>query len=444
MSSSDVVSALSGVLVENAKRYFDHAISTKAPLANGEILPIEDTEGESYTFIAADLATGSTQLATDGSARPKPVARTPAKGAEAFPATVTTTLSLGRLAKLGKMSTEKMGQLLDFKLKTAAIDCAKTLERGLHGWAVNPQASATWSGTGSTDTVTVSFEDITGFEPGMIVDFEDDSANLSYRIHATAVTPTAKGSFSGKVAGTVAFKNDVVDPATGSAANLGSTGITTSDVFRVAGYQAGFGGADTKVTALVSFDDICGTGASSSLHGVDPATEVASWLGYRDNVAGPYTQEASLAFMNFLMQRGDVYPDVAIVPNQIAAAHAAAAGVRGTGFGHMSAVSTDPSVERSIDSKMDKYGNINSARMEINGAAAIVSPLAPATKIRFCNKEFTKLFRWTEIEPEEDGNGKPYHVDHDNLGVLVFMSGDIQLVTERRSSCGEMYGITSL
>jgi hypothetical protein len=81
--------------------------------------------------------------------------------------------------------------------------------------------------------------------------------------------------------------------------------------------------------------------------------------------------------------------------------------------------------------------------MNMNGAELIVSPLAPATKVRLCNSEHTKLIRWTEIEPEMDGN-KPYHVDHDNVGILVFMSGDMQLVTERRNSVGEIYGITSL
>ncbi len=442
MASSDVLSAFSSVLIENAKRYFDHAINDEAPLANGEILSIEDYEGENFTFLTAERATGATVLTLDGGLRPKPVAKTPAKG-EAVPATVTTTLSMGRLAKLAKLSTGAMGQLLDFKLKTASSDCASTLERGLHGWSVNPQAAATWSGTGATDTVTVSFEDVTSFEPGMICDFEDDSANLSYRIAVTAVTASAVGAFSSKVAGTVSFINSVVSPVTGAAVALGSTAVATGDDFRPAGYQAGFGGADTKITNLVSFDDICGAGATADLHGI-ATSEVSSWVGHRDNLNNVYTQEASLAFMEFLRQKGKVYPDIAIVPNQIMAAHAAAAGVRGTGFGHMSAVAIDASVQRPLAGKMDKYGDLGSAKLEMNGAAAIVSPLAPATKIRFCNSKFTKLIRWTEIEPETDGSGKPYPIDHDAVGVLVFMSGDLQLVTERRNSVGEIYGITSL
>jgi hypothetical protein len=441
MASSDILSAFSSVLVENAKRYFDHAINDEAPLANGEILSIEDTEGENYTFLAADRATSATVLTTDGGLRPKPVARAPAKG-EVTPATVTTTLSMGRLAKLAKLSDGAMGQLLDFKLKTAASDSASTLERALHGWSVNPFAAATWSGTGGTDTVDVTFEDITGFEPNMLVDFEDDSANLSYRIRVTAVTPGAIGSFSGKVAGTVSFKNDVVSPVTGAAVALGATAVAVGDDFRPAGYQAGFGGADTKITDIISFDDICGSGATASLHGIT-TTEVASWVGYRDNINGPYTQEGSLAFMEFIRQRGGVYPDIAIVGNQLYAAHAASAGVRGAGFGHLAATAVDSSVSRQLAGKMDKYGDLGSARLEMNGAKAIVSPLAPATKIRFANSKYTKLLRWTEIEPEMDG-GKPYHVDATNVGVLVFMSGDLQLCTERRNSVGEIYGCASL
>lgn len=441
MVSKNILSSFSGVLVENAKRYFDHAIQEEAPLANGEILSIEEHEGENYTFMAADRATGATRLVLDGGARPKAVTSTPAKG-EATPATVTTTLGFGRLGKLAKMSDGAMGQILDFKLKSAASDCASTLERALHGWSVNPQASATWSGTAADSTVTVDFEDITGFEPAMIVDFEDDSANLSYEVSVTSVTPAAKGSFSGKVAGSVAFKNNVVDPATNAVIALGATAVATTDVFRPAGYAAGFGAADTKVTEMVSFDDICGAGATSSLHGIT-TSEVASWVGYRDNLAGVYTQEASLAFMEFLRQRGGVYPDVAIVPNQIMAAHVAAAGVRGAGFGHLAAPAIDASVSQPLAGKRDKYGDIGSAKIEMNGAKAIVSPLAPATKIRLCHSKFTKLIRWTEVEPEMDGD-KPYHIDADNVGVLVFMSGDIQLVTERRNSCGEIYGITSL
>lgn len=444
MASADILSSFSSVLVENARRYFDHAINADAPLANGEVLPIEDTEGEMHTFIAVDRATSATTLVTDGAARPKPVARTPKKGTIS-PATVTTTLSFGRLAKLAKLSDGDMGSLLDFKLESAASDCASTFERGLHGWAVNPQAAATWSGTAANSTVTVDFEDITGFEPNMLCDFEDDSLNLSYRVRVTSVTAAAKGSFSSKVAGSVAFKNDVSNPDGTGVAALGATAVATTDVFRPAGYQAGFGGADTKVTDLISFDDICGSGSTASLHGI-ATSDVASWVGHRDNLGGPITQEATLAFMGFLWQRGGKtgYPNVAICAPQVYAAHAAASGVRGAGYGHLVAPGVDPSVTRSIDTKMDKYGNLSTARFEMNGAKCAVSPLAPATKIRFCNDKYTKLFRWTEIEPEPDGGGRPWHVDLDNVGVLVFMSGDIQLGTERRSTVGEIYGITSL
>lgn len=441
MASGHPLSTFAGVLVENAKRYFDHAIQEEAPLANGEILSIEEHEGENYTFLAADRATGATRLVADGGLRPKAVTKTPAKG-EATPATVTTTLSFGRLGKLAKLSDGAMGQILDFKLKTASSDCASTLERALHGWAVNPFAAATWDGTAANSVVDVTFEDVTGFEPGMIVDFEDDSANLSYEVGVSAVTPGAIGAFSSKVAGTVSFINNVVSPTTGAVVALGATAVATGDTFRPAGYAAGFGGADTKITELVSFNDICGTGATSTLHGIT-TTEIPAWVGYRDNLNGVYTQEASLAFMEFLRQRGGVYPDVAIVPNQIMAAHAASAGIRGTGFGHMSAPAIDSTVQRGLAGKMDKYGDLGSAKMEMNGAKAIVSPLAPATKIRLCHTKFTKLIRWTEVEPEMDGD-KPYHIDHDNVGVLVFMSGDIQLVTERRNSVGEMYGVSSL
>lgn len=440
MASSDTLASLSGTLIEFSKRYFDAAIAKSAPLANGDILKIEDFEGENYTFMTADRANGATQLTLDGGARPKARALTPAKG-EATPATVTTTLSLGRLAKLAKMSSGQMGALLDFKLKTAADDCASTLERGLHGWSVNPQAAATWSGTAADSTVTVSFEDITGFEPNMIVDFIDASDNSSHRVRVTAVTASAVGAFSSKVAGTVAFINDVVSPATGAPVALAATGVTTSDSFHPAGYAAGFDGADTKVTELVSFDDICGSGATSSLHGIT-TTEVKSWAGLRENLAAVYTQEASLAFMNFILQRSGSYPDVAIVPPQLAAAHAAAASVQGAGFGLLVAPAVG-AAGPSVKSGFDKYGEIGSAKLSMNGASAIVSPLAPATKIRFCNSEHTKLIRWSEIEPEMDG-GKAYHVDHDNVGVLVFMSGDLQLVTERRATVGELYGITSL
>lgn len=442
MASADILSTFSDVLVRNAKRYFDTAVQEEAPLANGEILKIEDFEGKKYSFLAADRAIGSTRLVADGAARPKAVAKTPHEGT-ATPATVTTTLSFGRLGLLAKMSDGEIGSILDFKLKNASSDCASTLERALHGWAVNPQAAATWSAVGADSTVTVDFEDITGFEPGMIVDFEDDSASLSYEVSVTTVTPAAKGSFSGKVAGSVTFKNNVKNPATNAVVALGATAVATTDVFRPAGYAAGFGGSDTKVTDLVSFDDICGAGATASLHGITTAN-VASWQSYRDNLNGPYTQEASLAFMAFLRQRSGIYPDIAIVGNQVEAAHAAAAGVRGSGFGHVAATAVDASVPRQLDSKMDKYGDPGSAKMTMNGAKLICSPLAPATKIRLCHSKFTKLIRWTEIEPEQDGNGRPYHVDADNVGVQVFMSGDIQLVTERRNTVGEIYGITSL
>jgi hypothetical protein len=442
MASADILSSFSSVLIENTKRYFEAAVNDNAPLARGDVLPIEEGTGTNHTFLAADRARSSTTLALDGAARPKPVARTPKKGT-VLPSQVTTTLSFGRLAMLAKLSDGEMGQLLDFNLKMGASDGAATIERALHGLNVNPQASATWTGTGSTDTVTVAFEDISPFEPNALCDFIDASASKSYRIRVTAVTAAAEGSSSANVAGTVSFKNDVANPDGTGVASLTDTSVTTSDTFRPPGYAAGFGGATTKTTDIVSFDDICGSGATASLHGI-ATSDVASWVGYRLNLNAPYTQEASLGFMQLLLQRGGAYPNIAIVGPQVAAAHAAAAGIRGTGFGHVAAPAVDASVERTIDTKMDKYGNLESARMEMNGAKVIVSPLAPSTKIRLCNDQFTKLLRWTEIGPEPDSSGAPYHVDQANMGVLVFVSGDLTAFTERRPANGEIYGITNL
>jgi hypothetical protein len=294
----------------------------------------------------------------------------------------------------------------------------------------------------------VYFEDITGFEVNMLVDFHDDSDNSSHRVRVTAVTAAAKGNFSAKVAGSVSFKNDVVSPATGAAVALAATAVATADAFYPAGTMAGFDGADTVIDDLVSLDDICGSGATGTLHGIT-TSEAASWVGHRENLAGLWSQEAGLAFANFIMSRSGTYPDIAILGPQLAAAHAVASGMQGTQFGFLAAPGVNASRHMAIDASMDKYAGLDGgidgkSKLSIAGAQALVSPFAPATKVRFVNSEYTKLIKWTDIEPEMDGNGKPYRADHDNVGVLIFMSGDMQLITEKRPSCGEIYGVTSL
>ena len=449
MADLNLTSALSGILIEAGPRYYQHAINNNAPLMKkGGPLPQEDVEGMEWTCLVSRGAFASTALVADGGNRPTADAATPKEGT-ALPAQITATLKLGRLARLAKAAKEgKLSTLMDFHLKTSAEDVARVGNRALYGVGVTPQATATWSNVNQTGTVTVSFEDVSAFRAGQLCDFIDTSASLSYRIRVSAVSYSAVGTASANVAGTVTFANDVVNPATGADVDLGSTAVAVDDVFRPAGYAAGFGGADTKVTALNSFDDIAGTGSSSTLHGIS-TSDVGDWVGQKLNLNAPITQEAVMAFANRVYTVSGSYPKKGVTHPQVIAALASASGVQGNYFGHASAIGVSGAAVRQIGGDFDKYAGLGDGIAEksgvmVAGIEMFADPNAPATRLHLFDPEHLKLAKWGEIGPEQDASGNPFHVDQSAVAVKVFMTDDLQLVTDKRPTVGILYGITSL
>ena len=72
---------------------------------------------------------------------------------------------------------------------------------------------------------------------------------------------------------------------------------TRDDILALRGTYPGFGGSATAIAGkrLNSFDDIAGSGASSSFGGIAPAS-LPGWVGQTIALSAAYSHEAALQF----------------------------------------------------------------------------------------------------------------------------------------------------
>lgn len=436
---------LSALVKEFAASGIEQTINTSSGALNSGAIKQVEADSAEITVHAMVPGSSSTTWIRDWALLPKGVAPAPNKG-RAQPSQIMNVMRMGREAAGVKLSDREVTDNFDHAMEIHANDVAQTLCRGIFGGSMVPQATATWTGTAANSTVTVPFLDTSLFIPGKAYDFVDTSAGLSYVIRCVDVVEAALGSNSANVAGNVSFINDIVNPATGTVTALGATAVAIDDVFLQRGTTAGFGGASTTITGnpLTSFDDIAGSGATSALYGLDPAT-LPGWRGSSLALNAALTQEGILGFTRRIGARSGKNATHAFVNSQALAALEVNAGAVGVAFGNAS-FAQQQSITRTLDSSMDKYGAPKSTGRtgyKLAGADVILDYNVPYTRIILHNQDTTKLYYWRKIGPEEEAND-PLFVDRDTNTYSSQLRGSYQLVCTNRQSVGVISGLANL
>jgi len=437
------INSISGIIAEFGPERFVNTINNMSPLIGSGVLEKVEQDGEELTVTADVGESPATTYALDFDNRPNGQTTTPVK-ARFVPTMVTTRVSLGKQAALGKLADKDLTKLLDAKLDASAKSVARHIGRGLYAGAVVPQAVATWSGTAADSTVTISFLDVSLFIPGASYNFVDTSLTFSYTVRCQSKVAAVVGANSANVAGTVTFINDVINPATGAVVALGATAVATDDILALRGTFPGFGGSATAIAGkrLNSFDDIAGSGATSSFGGISPAN-LPGWVGQTIALSAAYSHEAALQFDARITQySGEQFTDALMSP-QVAAAHRIQAGAMGAVFG----MSIQPTAQRPqpLGARADKYGDVRSSGLDLAGRPVLIDPNCPQTIVVFHNRDHAKLGCWSEMAPEELTElGGVVVTNRTTLSMDADFTGSYQLYCAKRGAIGVMTGLTGL
>jgi hypothetical protein len=437
------INSISGIIAEFGPERFVTTINNMSPLVGSGVLEKVEQDGEELVVTADVGESPATTYALDFDTRPNGQTTTPVK-ARFVPTMVTTRVSLGKQAALAKLADKELTKMLDAKLDTSAKSVARHIGRGLYAGQVVPQAAATWSGTAADSTVTIPFLDVSLFIPGASYNFVDTSAALSYTVRCLNKVAAVIGANSANVAGNVTFINDVVNPATGSVTALGVTAVDVADIFALRGTFPGFGGNATPIAGkrLNSFDDIAGSGASSSFGGIAPAS-LPGWVGQTIALGAAYSHEAALQFDARITQySGEQFTDALMSP-QVAAAHRIQAGAMGAVFG----MTIQPTAQRPqpLGARADKYGDVRSSGLDLAGRPVLIDPNCPQTIVVFHNRDHAKLGVWAEMAPEELTElGGVVVTNRATLSMDADFTGSYQLYCAKRGAIGVMTGLTGL
>jgi hypothetical protein len=437
------INSISGIIAEFGPERFVNTINNMSPLIGSGVLEKVEQDGEELTVTADVGESPATTYALDFDNRPNGQTTTPVK-ARFVPTMVTTRVSLGKQAALGQLADKELTKLLDAKLDASAKSVARHIGRGLYAGAVVPQAVATWSGTAADSTVTISFLDVSLFIPGASYNFVDTSLTFSYTVRCQSKVAAVVGANSANVAGTVTFINDVINPATGAVVALGATAVATDDILALRGTFPGFGGSATAIAGkrLNSFDDIAGSGASSTFGGIAPAN-LPGWVGQTIALGAAYSHEAALQFDARITQySGEQFTDALMSP-QVAAAHRIQAGAMGAVFG----MSIQPTAQRPqpLGARADKYGDVRSSGLDLAGRPVLIDPNCPQTIVVFHNRDHAKLGCWSEMAPEELTElGGVVVTNRTTLSMDADFTGSYQLYCAKRGAIGVMTGLTGL
>jgi hypothetical protein len=437
------ISSISGIIAEFGPERFVNTINSMSPLVGSGVLEKVEQDGEELVVTADVGESPATTYALDFETRPNGQTTTPVK-ARFVPTMVTTRVSLGKQAALAKLADKELTKMLDAKLDTSAKSVARHIGRGLYAGQVVPQAVATWSGTAADSTVTIPFLDVSLFIPGASYNFVDTSASLSYTVRCLNKVAAVIGANSANVAGNVTFINDVVNPATGSVTALGATAVDVADIFALRGTFPGFGGSSVAIAGkrLNSFDDIAGSGASSTFGGIAPAN-LPGWVGQTIALGAAYSHEAALQFDARITQySGEQFTDALMSP-QVAAAHRIQAGAMGAVFG----MTIQPTAQRPqpLGARADKYGDVRSSGLDLAGRPVLIDPNCPQTIVVFHNRDHAKLGVWAEMAPEELTElGGVVVTNRATLSMDADFTGSYQLYCAKRGAIGVMTGLTGL
>ena len=451
-----IASVTFGNLAELVKEFapakYATAVNMAVPVLADNVIKKADPDDSSVLVYGLPDGMSSTTFVEDLGDLPLGIANTPFEG-KAIPKPLVSVIRLGRSVSNAKMPDAKKATILDAHLEAGARNTARQLGRGLFGGTVSPDATGIWgTGGGADTTVSLDFEDISLFRVGQAYDYVDVSASKSYVVRCQSVTPKALNN-SANVAGTVVFINDVKD-VSGNVQWINSTNasggteitVATGDKFALRGtftsssFSAGYAGTATASgNALTSLDDICGSGASANIYGINAS--INNFKGQTVAASAPYSQELVLSFLAQMELYSDMGPNQVVVAPKVAAAHAASAGVHGNSFGIPGTSGLGGFSQKNIDKSMDKYGS--AAKMTVRGLPITVDPNWPAGSIFMFNDTTLKLYQWREMGVvDEEGNG--IRVLDDKYGFQIQIAGECELVAHERRDCGSILGIGSL
>jgi hypothetical protein len=434
----------------SADRFQQQVDQTVKILSSGALKKEQANGSEIRPYLIGGTHSAVTWIG-DYDNRPKGDSLRPVKG-RVLPANIHATLSMGAVAQLARLGDEGMSELFDINLQNVAEASALHLGKGLYGRSISPAASATWTGTGTNDTVSVTFADISMFHENQTVEFKDASLNggngYVYTVRVTSVTPGAVGTFgasgagSNAVAGTVSFINDVPN-ASGNVVALGATAVATGDTFYVRGVYGGFGadGTSTAGDAINSFDSVCGT---ATFMDVDP-TSHGWWKGTSVALSAAYNQEAVIRQMMALQQYSGSMPTHVVMSPQLAAAHVVATGTAGVAFNNIATARVDQRT-LAVDAKADKFSMLAKgydSGLSIAGKPIIVDPCAPADQVLFHNSQYAKLAVWKELGADEEA-GDPVLLNRSTFSVDVFYTGSLNLYVTKRKAFAKLTSILAL
>ena len=456
-----IASVTFGNLAELVKEFapakYATAVNMAVPVLADNVIKKADPDDSSVLVYGLPDGMSSTTFVEDLGDLPLGIANTPFEG-KAIPKPLVSVIRLGRSVSNAKMPDAKKATILDAHLEAGARNTARQLGRGLFGGTVSPDATADWdTGGGADTTVTLDFEDISLFRVGQAYDYVDVSASKSYVVRCTGITPKALTN-SANVAGTVDFINDVKD-VSGNVQWIndtnasGGTAITvaTGDKFALRGtftsssFSAGYAGTATASgNALTSLDDICGSGASANIYGINASTN--NFKGQTVAASAPYSQELVLSFLAQMELYSDMGPNQVVMSPKLAAAHAASAGLHGallygSTTGLPSSGQVGGFVQKNVEKSMDKYGS--AAKLTVRGLPITVDPNCPASTIFMFNDTTLKLYQWREMGVvDEEGNG--IRVLDDKYGFQIQIAGECELVSHERRDCGSISAITGV
>lgn len=413
-------SQLATLVQEFAPKKISEVVNQSAPILDSGALKQFDAKGREVSVYVMANGHSGTQWIADNGTLPTGASKVAARGS-VLPANVVATMAIGRTAGSMQVPVAEAASMFMSELKRVSRDIARHVGRGIFsssGAVPSAVTSGTWSGTAIGSTNSYTFPDVSIFKIGAVYELikaTDTVTGATYRVECTDIALTSN------VAGLVSFA--VVDQA------LGSTAAGTGDRFQLRGVHGVIGAVGSSELDMVSLVDICG---SSSLHGVS----TAGWVGNADATGGTYSQEAVLGFMQRIFSVSGEDVTHVIMPPNLAAVHAVAAGASAALGGASFAAS-----RKVLDGKMDKYGQGISG-LFCAGKPVIVDPNCPSGNVFLHNDEAVKLAWFKRISPDSE-SGDPMLLGRSTFSNECQISGALNLVAYQRNAVGRLSGFTA-
>lgn len=401
---------------------------------------LEKIKAKGKTIIVNIIGGGldSTAFLADGGDLQEGSSAIPLQGTE-VPRHVLARLSIGRGAAMVNDGIEDSVNQVKFQLENAGRDAARKLGRSLFSAELNVDGYVGGvAPTGNATYTNVGFDDISGFREGDAVVLYDTSADDTFLLTVSQVTPAPVNGNSANVAGTVTL-------ASSGSANGTLPTIASNDTFWLRGVYNITGSGGTAVLQNVvpnSFNDVAGSG---TLHGISGSAVGYGWQGITASSFGVITQEnLSAVAMRIRALSGKQFSHVVLNP-AASAAFAASAATPGTAFGSGSGLS-GAGRRKNVGMDSDGLGNVldkYESGLRFMAKPVLIEPNCPATEIVFHNKDMVKLAMWREFEPFSDGDGAVM-VSRSTFSYDIQLSASANMVCNQRRAIAVCTGVSGL